>query len=197
MEVILSIGVGYLLGSLIPGLWIARWRGIDIRQVGSGNIGSTNVYRTMGWWAGLIVQVIDIGKGLAALWTAQLLNVSSVGLYLTATAAVLGHIYPIWAQFQGGKGINTLLGSMLGIEPLSALAALGTFLMTLSFSRIVSLSSLVGVGSFLLWHGVVGSGDTVGYIAGAFWMGLVIYTHRTNIQRLIAGTEPVVGRRKS
>ncbi len=197
MEVIGSLLGGYLLGSLVPGLWLARLRGIDIRQAGSGNIGSTNVYRVMGLWAGLVVQGVDIGKATLAVFLAQELGLERWGQYLTATAAVVGHIWPIWAGFQGGKGINTLLGGMVLIEPLSALAAVGTFLVTLSLTQIVSASSLTAVGSFLLWHGLVGEGDGVGYLFGVLWWGLVLYTHRANLARLRAGTEPRVGGQKS
>lgn len=196
MEIALSVAAAYLLGSLVPGLWIARWRGIDIRSVGSGNIGSTNAYRAIGFWGGLIVQVVDIGKALVAVLLAQKLAVPMWTVYLAATTAVLGHIYPIWAGFRGGKGINTLLGGMLLIEPWSAVAALGSFLLLLSFTRIVSVSSLTAVGSFLLWHGITGDGSGVGYAFGVFWLGLVIFTHRSNLQRLRQGTESRVGDKK-
>lgn len=196
MEIAIALTGGYLLGSLTPGLWIARLRGIDIRRVGSGNIGSTNVYRVMGLWAGLIVQVVDIGKSMLAAYLAQRLGLPVWAQYLTVTAAVIGHMYPVWAGFQGGKGINTLLGGMLLIEPLSAGAALGTFLLVLSLTRIVSISSLTAVGSFLLWHGIVGESDTHGYLYGTIWWGLVIYSHRANIARLLAGTESRIGERK-
>lgn len=189
MEIALAVAIGYLLGSLVPGLWIARLRGIDIRRVGSGNIGSTNAYRAMGLWGGLVVQVIDIGKALISVALSQRLGLPLWGQYLTATAAVLGHIYPLWAGFQGGKGINTLLGGMVLIEPLSAMAAVGTFLLTLSIIRIVSVSSLVAVGSFLLWHSIVGEGDPFGYVFGGAWWLLTIYTHRSNLRRLLAGSE--------
>ncbi|MCS7153412.1 MAG: glycerol-3-phosphate 1-O-acyltransferase PlsY [Bacteroidia bacterium] len=196
MEVGVAVLVGYLLGAIVPGLWIGYLYGIDIQQVGSGNIGSTNVYRVLGFWPGLIVQIIDIGKALIAVRIAQMLRLNESGLYLTATAAVIGHIYPVWAGFKGGKGINSLLGGMLLIEPLSAIAAVGTFLITLSLSQIVSVSSLTAVGSFLLWHGVVGTGSLSGYLAGVGWLLLVIYTHRSNLHRLLTGTEPKVGQRK-
>lgn len=196
MEIALTLIASYLLGSLVPGLWLARLRGIDIRRVGSGNIGSTNAYRAMGFWGGAIVQVIDIGKAVLAVALAQRLHLPLWGHYLAATAAVLGHIYPIWAGFKGGKGINTLLGGMLLIEPWSALAALGSFLLMLSFTRIVSVSSLTAVASFLLWHGVVGDSSTIGYVFGAVWLGLVIFTHRSNLSRLWQGTEPRIGDKK-
>lgn len=196
MEVIGGVLLGYLLGSLVPGLWLARLKGIDIRRAGSGNIGSTNVYRVMGLWAGLVVQVVDIGKATLAVFLAQKMGLDRWGQYLGATAAVVGHIWPVWASFKGGKGINTLLGGMIVIEPLSALAAGGTFLLSLAVTRIVSVSSLLAVGSFLLWHGVVGEGDLAGYLLGGLWWGLVLYTHRANLARLRQGTEPRVGSQK-
>jgi len=196
MEVIGVLLLGYLLGSLVPGLWLARLQGIDIRRAGSGNIGSTNVYRVMGLWAGLLVQVVDMGKAILAVFISQKVGVERWLQYGVATAAVVGHIWPLWAGFKGGKGINTLLGGMILIEPLSALAALGTFLVTLAWAQIVSVSSLLAVGSFLFWHGVVGEGDGVGYLFGVLWWGLVLYTHRSNLARLRAGTEPRIGGQK-
>lgn len=200
MEVALAVGLlalAYLLGSLAPGLWIARAYGVDIRQVGSGNIGSTNVYRALGLLPGLLVQLIDVGKAAAAVGIARGLGAGMELSYAVATAAVLGHMYPIWAGFRGGKGINTLLGAMLFLEPASAVAALGTFLFVIAVVPIVSVGSLAAVGSFLLWHGVVGAGSVVGYGFGLLWWGLVLYSHRANLQRLMAGTEPRIGQRKS
>ncbi|MCS7296763.1 MAG: glycerol-3-phosphate 1-O-acyltransferase PlsY [Bacteroidia bacterium] len=195
MEVALSLISAYLLGSLTPGLWLARWQGIDIRQKGSGNIGSTNVYRVMGFWAGLLVQVIDIGKGMLAILLGKSLRLSEPALYGAATAAVLGHIYPIFARFKGGKGINTLLGTMVIIEPLSAVAATGTFLLVLALTQIVSVSSLIAVGSFLLWHGIVGEDTSWGYLTGTVWWVGVIYTHRENLGRLWKGEELQIGQK--
>ncbi|MCX7607301.1 MAG: glycerol-3-phosphate 1-O-acyltransferase PlsY [Bacteroidia bacterium] len=200
MEVIVSVGLmllAYVLGSLTPGVWIARARGVDIRKVGSGNIGSTNVYRTLGFFPGAIVQLLDISKAMIGVALAQWLHLPLFMQYLTATAAVMGHIYPIWGGFRGGKGINTLLGGMLLIEPWTALAAVGTFLGVLAVSRIVSVSSIVAVASFLLWHPILGGGTVEGIVAGLFWVGLVVYTHRANIARLRAGTEPRLGASKS
>ncbi|MEN3041374.1 MAG: glycerol-3-phosphate acyltransferase [Bacteroidia bacterium] len=197
MEIAIAVVIGYGLGSLVPGLWLARARGIDIRRVGSGNIGSTNAYRAMGFWGGFIVQVIDIGKAMLAVMIARSLKVPLWGEYLVVTAAVLGHIYPLWAGFKGGKGINTLLGGMLTVEPLSALAAVGTFLISLGVFQIVSVSSLLAVGSYILWHGAVGEGSLLGYGMGIFWWGLSIFTHRENLLRLWRGIEPKVGQRKN
>ncbi|MCS7188360.1 MAG: glycerol-3-phosphate 1-O-acyltransferase PlsY [Bacteroidia bacterium] len=198
MEVAIILGVillAYFLGSLTPGLWVARWYGVDIQKVGSGNIGSTNVYRVLGFWPGLLVQVVDIVKALIPALLAQRLNFSSWTQYSVVTAAVIGHVYPIWAGFRGGKGVNTLLGGMLPISPLTTLAALGTFLIVLALFRIVSLSSLVAIASFLVWHAKVGSGEPSGYLFGVFWTLGVVYTHRQNLQRLWAGTEPRIGTR--
>ncbi|MCS6789793.1 MAG: glycerol-3-phosphate 1-O-acyltransferase PlsY [Bacteroidia bacterium] len=196
MEIALFIIVAYLFGSLVPGVWIARAYRVDIRKVGSGNIGSTNAYRALGFWAGAVVQVIDILKAALPTYLAMKRGLPSWSLYLIVSAAVIGHIYPIWGKFQGGKGINTLLGGMLVLQPLSALAAVGTFLLTLSLSQIVSVSSLVAVGSFLVWHAFIGEGTPVGYIMGGLWWLLVVYTHRSNLARLWAGTEPRIGSSK-
>lgn len=170
---------------------------MDIRRVGSGNVGSTNVYRALGFWPGFWVQVIDIGKAALAVWIAQRWAEEKWVWYGAATAAVLGHIFPVWAGFKGGKGVNALLGGMILIEPLSTAAAVGTFLLVLLLSRYVSLSSMSAVSSFLLWHGLLGDGRWEGYAFGIAWAALIIYTHRSNIRRLRKGEEPKVGRRQS
>ncbi len=197
MEVAGILGIGYLLGSLLPGLWIPRLYGIDIRQVGSGNVGSTNVYRALGFWPGFWVQVIDIGKAALAVGIARYVSEMVVVWYGAATAAVLGHVFPVWTGFRGGKGVNALLGGMVLIEPLSAVAAVGVFLGVLLLSRFVSLGSMVAVSSFLLWHGVVGDGGWQGYTFGLGWALLVLYTHRSNLRRLWQGQEPKVGQPKT
>ncbi len=196
MEVAGILIGAYLLGSLLPGLWIPKLYGVDIRKVGSGNVGSTNVYRTLGFWPGFWVQVIDIGKAALAVGIAQRWSHEVWLWYGAATAAVLGHIFPVWARFKGGKGVNALLGGMILIEPLSTLAAAGVFLFVLLISRYVSLSSMTAVASFLLWHGLVANGGWEGYAFGAAWTLIVLYTHRSNIGRLWRGEEPKVGQRK-
>ena len=196
MEIAAILIGAYLLGTLLPGLWIPRLYGVDIRQVGSGNVGSTNVYRALGFWPGFWVQVIDIGKAALAVWIARQLSPEAWVWYGAATMAVLGHVFPVWTGFKGGKGINALLGGMILIEPLSTVAAVGVFLLVLLLSRYVSLSSMTAVSSYLVWHGALGKGSVEGYLFGAFWTLLVVYTHRSNIRRLLRGEEPKVGQKK-
>lgn len=196
MELAAILVGAYLLGTLLPGLWIPRLYGVDIRQVGSGNVGSTNVYRALGFWPGFWVQVIDIGKAALAVWIARQLSPEAWVWYGAGTMAVLGHIFPIWTGLRGGKGVNALLGGMILIEPLSTAAAVGVFLLVLLLSRYVSLSSMTAVSSYLVWHGVLGKGSVEGYLFGAFWTILVAYTHRSNIRRLLRGEESKVGQKK-
>ncbi len=193
---LMVIVLSYLLGSVVIGAWLPRLYGVDIRQVGSGNIGSTNVYRALGFWPGLIVQIVDIGKGALAVWLAQQWLSEALAGYAAAIAAVLGHMYPIWERSRGGKGVNTLLGAMLVLDPLVAALSTGVFVVVLVLSRYVSLSSMVAVGSFLVWHCLVGSGELSGYVVGTIWLGLVVYAHRSNIKRLLSGTESKVGQSK-
>lgn len=195
MEVkgIIGILVSYLLGSVVPGLWFPRWLyGADIRKLGSGNIGSTNVYRIFGWKLGLIVQVIDISKAVLSIVIAKALGMPGWMEYACATAVVVGHMYPIFAGFKGGKGVNALLGAMLVLKPLAALMGLGLFLVLLGTLRYVSLASMTAVASFPILCALMGEKSLWIYGFGVVWAGLVVYAHRQNIVRLIRGTEPRV-----
>ncbi|MGQ9863374.1 MAG: glycerol-3-phosphate 1-O-acyltransferase PlsY [Bacteroidia bacterium] len=195
MEVkgIIGIFASYFLGSVVPGLWLPRWfHGVDIRKLGSGNIGSTNVYRIFGWKLGLIVQVIDISKAVLAIVIAKGLGMPGWMEYACATAAIVGHMYPVFAGFSGGKGVNTLLGAMLVLKPLVTLMGVGIFLIVLGALRYVSMASMVSVASFPILCALTGENHLWVYGFGVAWAGLVVYAHRQNIIRLIRGTEPRV-----
>src|SRR5579871_3346044 len=188
----LTLVVSYLLGSMPFGLWIAKgWKGIDVRTVGSGNIGSTNVWRTCGPAVGSVVFALDVLKGfLPPLLVSH--AYASYWAILAAFLAILGHNFSIWLKFKGGKGIATSLGALLGVSPLVGLSAFGLFGVTLLLFRVVSLGSLVGAVSLPVLMPLFYPGDRARLLFGALACVLAVYKHRVNIQRLFKGTEPKV-----
>ena len=198
-----AIAIGaYLLGSLPTGYLVARIRGVDIRSVGSGNIGATNVFRILGMAAGIVVLGVDALKGYAACgwlvpWVAgQLDPAADAGSprldYLSLVAgasAVLGHNYTCWLKFKGGKGIATSAGVLAALVPWSFLIILTVFIVTFWASRFVSLASILAALAlpFAAWL----TGESGVKIAVTTAMSLLaIYKHRANIRRLLNGTEP-------
>ena len=198
---LLVIPIAYLLGSIPSGYLAGRWlAGIDIREHGSGSTGATNVLRHVGKTPALIVFLVDVFKGSAAVLVAkQLLGGDAHGWLVAAgLLALAGHIWPIWLKGKGGKAVATGLGMLLGLLPAVGLASLGLFLLVLSFSRIVSLSSVVAALALpvLIW--IAGYSQTTAYMGlGVLAALLVVWRHRGNIKRLLAGTEPKIGKRSS
>ena len=198
---LLVIAIAYLLGSIPSGYLAGRWlAGIDIREHGSGSTGATNVLRHVGKTPALIVFLVDVFKGSAAVLVAkQLLGGDAHGWLVAAgLLALAGHIWPIWLKGKGGKAVATGLGMLLGLLPAVGLASLGIFLLVLSFSRIVSLSSVVAALALpaLIW--IAGYSQTTAYMGlGVLAALLVVWRHRGNIKRLLAGTEPKIGKRSS
>lgn len=199
----LPLIIAYLLGGIPFGLVIARIWGIDdIRRHGSGNIGATNVWRIAGWKAALWVFAFDIGKGVLAVLIAQLWsqNVSSVAidtdiwLAVCGLAAILGHVFPVFLGFRGGKGVNTALGVMIMLLPLESAIAAAIFVLALAISRFVSLSSIAASLTFTgytCYEKFVAEKDISGFLV-SLSIGvaiLIVATHRKNISRLISGTE--------
>ena len=201
--------LSYLVGSIPTAIIVARvLRGIDIRQHGSGNAGGTNVIRVLGWKAGLFVIVCDMAKGLfATMIIAQLMNVLPfpnarpfdqfpVMQIVAGCAAMLGHIWTLFAGFKGGKGIATAGGMLIGIAPVEVAVSLGIFAIVFLISHYVSLGSLSAAATFpltmVLRENVfmidIPSYHTLVWFSAAISL-LIIYTHRANIQRLIRGTE--------
>ena len=191
--------LGYLLGSIPTGYLAGRMRGLDIRAVGSGNIGATNVFRTLGKTAGIIVLAVDAFKGFAAcrLVPALFPGVPVENLRLVAgLAAILGHNYTCWLRFKGGKGIATSAGVLLGWMPWSLALVLGTWLLVFAISRYASLASIAAASLLPFacwWTGGSRRMVLIGTLVGA----LAIYKHRTNIRRLLNGTEHRFGARNS
>lgn len=191
---ILAILAAYLLGSIPTSVWIGKiFYGIDIREHGSGNAGATNTFRILGVRAGIPVLVFDIFKGWAAV---QLVNIFqyytpgtssyiNFGLVL-GIAALLGHVFPAFANFKGGKGVATLLGVVLSIHPQSALISIGIFVAILLVSRYVSLSSMIAGFAFPFLIVVIFKTTTPSLIIFSLLISiLLLLTHQRNIERLI------------
>ncbi|MBO9155162.1 glycerol-3-phosphate 1-O-acyltransferase PlsY [Chitinophaga sp. GCM10012297] len=200
-ELLLLIGA-YLIGSFATAVWVSKGVfGIDIREHGSGNAGATNTFRVLGPKAGTFVMLVDMLKGVLAVRLSYLLAASfydspeqlinlQVGLGL---AAVVGHIFPIWANFRGGKGIATLFGMVLAIQPLVALCCVGVFLMILFLTRYVSLSSIIASIAFPVLILFIFREQEVFYRIFAIAVALmVVLTHQKNIVRLLRGSESKV-----
>ena len=196
-EIILII-LAYLIGSIPTAVWVSKSVfGIDIRDYGSGNSGATNTFRILGSKWGSIVMLVDVTKGVIA--TSIYIFIP---FYLTdelartnfmialGMMAILGHIFPIWANFRGGKGVATLLGMALAIQPVVALICLGVFLVTLLSTRFVSLSSmLAGVAFMVLILFIFHEKETVYRLFAIIVALMVVITHQKNIGRLLRGTE--------
>jgi glycerol-3-phosphate acyltransferase PlsY len=196
-EILLTL-IAYLLGSVPTAVMVSRrFFNIDIREYGSGNAGATNVYRVMGSKWGTLVMIADMLKGVLAVQLALLLpDYEPEGMAfqnlqtLLGLAAVIGHIFPIWADFRGGKGVATIFGMVLGISPLTAVGCVTVFSLVLFLTRFVSLSSILASISFPIFILVVFNVDNPLYRVFAITVALlVLLTHQKNIGRLLKGKE--------
>ncbi|GIV54478.1 MAG: glycerol-3-phosphate acyltransferase [Candidatus Kapaibacterium sp.] len=203
--------VSYLLGSFPTAVVVSRlFFGFDIRMRGSGNMGSTNAFRVLGWKWGLVVQIVDVLKGVAAVTVVAHLMVGQVLPFtnytpfeditvvrlIAGTSAVIGHIFSVFVGFRGGKGVNTAAGMLVGIAPIEIAIAVGVFALAVALSGYISLGSvsaaIVFPSAMLIRHNVCGA-EINGYHI-LIWFAiavsaLVIYAHRSNIKRLLAGNE--------
>ena len=188
---LLPLLVGYLLGSIPFGLLLARVGGKgDIRAIGSGNIGATNVLRTGSKGLAALTLLLDAAKGAAAVLLAQYFW--SDGVQFAAAGAMLGHLYPVWLKFAGGKGSATLLGVLAPLIPVAAVVYALVWVGLLLVVRMASVASLVAAASAPLSAAVLGEDASVPLLLG--FALLVIWKHRANVQRLLAGTEPRIGK---
>ena len=192
--------VAYLLGSIPFGYLLVRtFRKEDIRATGSGNIGATNVARSGAKGLAIATLLLDLGKGYLAVWIAHFLQPNMDDLAMAAAiAAVIGHVFPIWLGFEGGKGVATALGVFLALSPMLALCLLVVFVVVFSFTRYVSLASILACITVPLieMHFILRMRPGI-YMAGFFFLPLlVIVKHHANIGRLISGTEPKFGSKK-
>ncbi|MBB1492543.1 glycerol-3-phosphate 1-O-acyltransferase PlsY [Paracoccus sp. MC1854] len=190
---ILAAVLGYLLGSVPFGVLITRALGLgDLRKIGSGNIGATNVLRTGNKGAALATLLLDSGKGAVAVLVARWLGGEDAALVAGATA-FLGHLFSVFLGFRGGKGVATFLGTTIALHWPIGLIACGLWLATAAITRISSLSALVAAAGAPILALVLGA---QGLALTALFMAVLIFLkHRTNIARLLAGTEPRIGQR--
>ncbi len=186
---LLAVVSAYLCGSIPTGVLIARRLGVEVRQVGSGNIGATNVARSAGKKAGLLTLLGDAAKGLIPVLIVRFLDLGETTLACTAVAALLGHLFPIFLGFSGGKGVATGLGVFLGLAPYATLFALLLFLAIFVFFRIVSLASLVAAAATPLLLLLLAYPSAY-VVAGLVVALLIIVRHHKNITRLWKGQEP-------
>ncbi len=190
--ILVTTGLAYLIGGLPFGYWLVRvGSGDDIRTMGSGNIGATNVYRAVGRKVGIIVLLLDILKGFFAVWlTAVLTQADPLALALSAVAVMLGHCYPIFLHFKGGKAVACFVGAFLYVAPLAVAVAILIFVAVVAFSKYVSLGSIVAALFFPLavWLTHAPAPILAASIAAA---ALIIFRHKGNIARLRSGSEHV------
>lgn len=198
MKIILFFIIAYLLGSIPSGVWVGKlFFHKDIRQFGSGNTGTTNTFRVLGRKAGIAVFVMDVLKGTLATWLPVAFGITAINPLLFGIAAVIGHTFPIFAHFKGGKAVATSAGMLLGYQPLFFLFSFAVFLIILYLSSMVSLASTLGVliitvatvvlpivCPFILPHQ-----DWLLTVIACFISVLIIWRHRENIKRIKNGTE--------
>ena len=201
MNELLLIVLAYLIGSIPTAVWISKhFFGIDIRDYGSGNAGATNTFRVLGSKWGTYVMIVDMLKAIIAVKLAFFLpDAHEYELYLInvqlglGLAAVLGHVFPIWANFRGGKGVASLFGMVLGIQPNVALCCVGIFIVVLFLTRWVSLSSILASVAFPIFILLIFNEPEHLYRIFAVIVALmVVFTHQKNIGRLLKGNESKV-----
>ncbi|TDI64097.1 MAG: glycerol-3-phosphate 1-O-acyltransferase [Bacteroidetes bacterium] len=197
---IIGVVLAYLLGSLPSSVWLGQaYHGIDVRNFGSGNAGATNTFRVLGKKAGILVMALDIFKGLTAVTLATvwmqlgLIAETQIVLFklIFGISAVIGHIFPIYVGFKGGKGVATLLGMVLSINPLIAGICVAVFLIALLVTKYVSLGSILGTLTFpvMLLITDIEPNDVILIIFGFTFFMVVLFTHKKNVRRILNGTE--------
>jgi glycerol-3-phosphate acyltransferase PlsY len=188
----LPVLLGYLTGSVPFAFLLARRAGVDVRLAGSGNVGAANVLRTTGAWRGVAVMALDVAKGASAIALAQLTSASGALIALSGAAAVVGHVYPVWLRFHGGKGVAVAAGVFGVLTPLATLVAAALFMLTVAWTRYISLGSIAAVVALPPVALITGAPTAVVATAAATG-ALILFRHRANIRRLRRGTERRMG----
>lgn len=191
---LVAIIIGYLLGSISFSILIAkRVNNIDIRQYGSGNAGATNTLRVLGKGPALVVLLLDAAKGAAAVGIAHLVGAGNWGIVLAGIAAIVGHNWPVFFKFHGGKGVATTIGMLLALTPVPALLAIVLTVLVIAVTRYVSLGSIVFVTVIPMM--MYGWGENTPYILGTLIVAVLVYIrHASNIARLLQGKERKLGK---
>jgi glycerol-3-phosphate acyltransferase PlsY len=199
VALVTALGLGYLSGSLPWGLWLGRaMRGVDVRTLGSKNLGATNVYRSLGPAVGVPVLLLDVAKGALPTWLVPGLGACAAfpgGLewcrLSVAAAAVLGHMFTVFAGFRGGKGVATSAGVLLALSPVAFAAVLVVFVATVAVTRYISVGSMLGAVAFAIALGLTHAGGfrSPTFVFGALLAAVVIFRHKDNIARLARGEE--------
>jgi glycerol-3-phosphate acyltransferase PlsY len=189
----ISILIAYLVGGIPFGLILVRFMtGKDVRESGSGNIGATNVLRTTGRTAGVLTLVLDIAKGIFAVWLADwLTHGDMLWMSFSALAVLLGHAFPAWLKFKGGKAVASFAGAFAYLTPVPLLAVAIIFVMLVAWTRYLSLGSIVAAGLFPLACWIILHPEWPVLVAAVGGAVLVIWRHRSNIERIRAGRENV------
>lgn len=188
----LPVLIGYLAGSVPFAFLLARKAGVDVRLAGSGNVGAANVLRTAGAGRGVLVLMLDVAKGAAAVLLAHAISGGATLVALTGAAAIVGHIYPVWLRFHGGKGVAVAAGVFSVLAPAATAIAGFLFLVTVWSTRYVSLGSVAATLALPPVAWLAGAPRTVVLAAGGTGI-LILFRHRANLRRLLAGTERRVG----
>jgi acyl phosphate:glycerol-3-phosphate acyltransferase len=185
--------IGYLLGSIPFGMVLTRIMGLgNLREIGSGNIGATNVLRTGNKKAAALTLLLDGAKGAVAVLLARV-TAGEDAAQIAGLTAMLGHCYPIWLRFKGGKGVATYIGVILALAWPAGLAVCGTWLAVAAATRISSYAALAAAAVSTVWIVLLGAGDML--VLGAVLTLLIFWRHRSNIARLREGTEPKIGQK--
>ncbi len=193
---LLLVAGAYVLGSVPSALFVVRLiAGRDVRDEGSGNVGATNALRVGGPAAGVLVTVLDVAKGALPVWAMTVLNPASAWLAAAMLAAILGHCFPVWLRFRGGKGVATGFGALLVLSPVTALADLAVWLAALVAWRRVSLASLVASAAMPVLLVLVDRPHPLILAAVSMAAILIILRHHSNIRHLVSGDEPRMGGR--
>jgi glycerol-3-phosphate acyltransferase PlsY len=192
MDAVAILPVSYLLGSIPFSYLVARRQGVDVRRVGSGNVGATNVMRTAGKAAGLAAFALDFLKGMAASLLALRLAPDGPLPAVAAVTAVLGHMYPVWLRFKGGKGVATGAGAFLPLAAVPTAAGLLAFGVVLAVTRYASIASITGTIALAALAFLLGYPESVARAAAASGL-LILWKHRANLRRVAEGTERRIG----
>lgn len=196
MSLAAALGLAYLAGAIPTSYLAGRVAGLDLREQGSRNLGATNAFRVLGWRAAVPVALVDIAKGAIPVWllSPRVGNEPWVPLAIGA-AAIMGHVFSVFVRFRGGKGVATAAGVVLALAPLALLAAFAIWAILVKLTGYVSLGSLVAAVAFPLLAWAIGTANPWVVPVGCVLALFIVFTHRANLRRLLAGTENRFGRR--